>query len=363
MQKLTTLLVTTLVLALSGFGTGPGQRLIDGRVEKKGNTKDLDDRDNSKTPQFRSETTAVRVPVVVIGDEGRLYTDLTRSDFRLLENGKEQEITNFAGGRSPLTLVVLIEFSSSVSGLRRSAVEPAGIFVSKALKPDDYVALISFDRRPTIMTDFTRNRQKLIDAVNKLVRSPAGFSDSSLFDAVRFALGGGTLDDQEYQGLANVKGRTGLLLLATGINTFSSSNFDETLHSAANSGVPVYSVGLGEMAYVRWEPYLSSVQRLTFLQAENNLKAISDISGGRSYEVRFRGALHDVLTSISTMLRFEYTLTYLPAPPQNDEDDAREIKVLVDVDGDGKPDNDRVTVQSREKYYPSLSQPLGEDFE
>lgn len=217
---------------------------------------------------------------------------------------------------------------------------------------DDYAAIVAYDMRPHVMTDFTRNRQELLDAVRTLTQSPPGLNESNLFDAVRFVVQGGTVEEIEYKGLDEVEGRTGVLLVASGLDTFSKISFDEARKVVANVGVPIYAIGIGELAYIRAERVLSGPQRLTFLQAQNTLRTLAEESGGRFYSVRFEGALDSVLESVATMLRFQYTLGYKPAKPPADGE-KREIKVLVDVDGDGQPDNDRLTVQYRKAYYAS----------
>ncbi|MDA2929683.1 VWA domain-containing protein, partial [Acidobacteria bacterium AH-259-O06] len=289
-----------------------------------------------ETPRFRVESEIVRVPVVVIGEGGRLYTDLSKENFTLLEDKVAQTISKFIGGESPLTLVLLLEYSGVIRYLRGEVIRPAGIFVSQIMGPDDYAAIVAFDMRPELLTDFTRNRQQLMDAVNALVYSPPGFSESNLFDALKFVLSGGELEGYEYKGLSQVEGRTGVLIVATGMNTFSKTSYDEIQKVVADSGVPVYSIGIGELAYIRAEPYLSGLERLNFLQAQNTLRAFSQTSAGRFYSVRFQAALDSVLESIAAMLRYQYTLGYTSTNPRR-EGKKRKIEVLVDVNGDGQP--------------------------
>lgn len=301
-------------------------------------------------PQYRVETPLVTVPVVVMDKKGNLYTGLERENFQVLEDGKPQPITTFLGGEAPLTIVLLLEYSRVVQYIRGEVLRPAGMFVSQILGRDDYAAIVSFDIRPHLLSDFTKNRQKLLDAIQSLLMSPPGFSDSALFDALKFVVAGGTLEEIDYKGLAEVDGRTAVLLIATGINSFSRITFDEARRAVANSGVPVYSVGVGELAYIRAEPYLSDLQRLTFLQAQNQLRTFSQESGGRFYSPRFQGAVGGILDSIAKMLRYQYTLGYVP-PGSPSKGKKREIEVLVDVDGDGRPDNDRLEIQHRRYYY------------
>lgn len=300
-------------------------------------------------PRFGVEAEVVSVPVSVVGEDGRLYTELTRDNFRVLEQGAPQEIVSFASGESPLTMVLLLEYSQVVSYIRSEVLRPAGLFISQIMGQEDYASIVVFDNNPEVLVDFTRNRQELTSAVNNLINSAPAFSDSSLFDAVKFVVAGGTVDEIEYKGLREVEGRTGVLLVATGLNTFSRNTYDEAREAVANSGVPIYSIGIGEVAFIRAEPYLSGLERISFLQGQNQLRTFSEESGGRFYSVRFPGALEKVLDSIAKMLRFQYTIGYEP-PKGGTGGEKREIEVEVDVDGDGSPDNDRLDLSYRQYY-------------
>ncbi|HLV02051.1 MAG TPA: VWA domain-containing protein [Acidobacteriota bacterium] len=304
---------------------------------------------DQELPRFGVETEVVRVPISVVGEDGQLYTELTRDNFRVKEQGALQEIVSFAGGESPLTIVLLLEYSRIVTYIRSEVLRPAGLFISQILKPEDYASIVAFDTSPEVLVDFTRNRQELMSAVNSLLYSVPAFSDSSLFDAVVFTVAGGKIEDIEYKGLGEVEGRTAVLLVATGLNTFSRHTYDEARRAVANSGVPIYSIGVGELAFIRAEPYLSGLQRLSFLQAQNQLRTFAQESGGRFYSVRFAGALGGVLDSIAKMMRFQYMIGYRP-PKGGKGGEKREIEVEVDIDGDGAPDNDQLDLSYR-RYY------------
>lgn len=313
------------------------------------------------TPQFRVESPIVQVPVVVVDKDGKLYGELTKENFQILEDGIPREITSFAGREAAQVVVFLLEDSDVVRYLLGEVLRPTGVFVTQIMERDDYAAIIAFDIKPHIFQDFTRNRQKLLNALNKLAQSPTGFNDSSLFDAVKFALNGGVLEEVEYKGISEVKGRTAVLLVATGMNTFSSITLGQVRREVWSAGVPIYSIGVGELAYLRAEPYLSGLQRIEYLQAQNNLQTLSRESGGVSYNVRFSGALDEVLESINAMLTYQYTLGYRPAQAPSD-DGKREIEVLVDIDGDGQPDNDKLDLNYRRFYYePAAAGQEGED--
>jgi len=299
---------------------------------------------------IRLKADLVTVPVVVFDKKtGRVYTGLRKENFTVLEDGVKQEIVTFNGEESPITLVMLLEYSRQIEWFREEVINPAGLFVTRFVKPGDYIAIVAFDIRPAVLTDFTDSPARLREAIYLLIRNYPAFSESNLFDALNFVLRGGELDGAEYTGLQEIEGRTAILLVAIGIDTFSKINYDEARRIVENAGVPIYAIGIGELAYLLLEHRLPPESRLTFLQAQNTLKTFAEVTGGRFYSVRFQGALPSVLESISVMLRTQYTLGYTPTNPRR-EGKRRRIQVLVDVDGDGKPDNDRLEVQYRRSY-------------
>jgi VWFA-related protein len=299
---------------------------------------------------IRLKADLVTVPVVVFDKKtGRVYTGLKKENFTVLEDGVRQEIVTFTGEESPITLVMLLEYSRQIEWFREEVINPAGLFVTRFVKPGDYIAIVAFDIRPAVLTDFTDSPARLREAIYLLIRNYPAFSESNLFDALAFVLRGGELDGAQYTGLQEIEGRTAVLLVAIGIDTFSKINYDEARKIVENAGVPIYAIGIGELAYLLLEHRLPPESRLTFLQAQNTLKTFAEVTGGRFYSVRFQGALPSVLESISVMLRTQYTLGYTPSNPRR-EGKRRKIQVLVDVDGDGKPDNDRLEVQHRRSY-------------
>jgi VWFA-related protein len=300
-------------------------------------------------PQYEVESELVQVPVVVVDREGNLYGGLKKSSFEIYEDRKPQEILAFSGGEAKLTLVLLLENSRMSRYLLSEVLRPAAVLVSQILQREDYAAIVSFDNEPRVVADFTRNRQKLMNGVNELARDTAVFHESNLFEALEFTLQGGTLEYVEYKGLAGITGRTGVLVIATGSDTMSSLNFQDTREIVANSGVPIYSIAIGELLYTRADPFLSGPQRLEFLQARNHLSTFSRESGGHFYAPRFSGAIDEILESIANMLRFQYALGYRPADSQNEG--KREIEVRVDIDGDGEPEKD-LALNYRRFYYP-----------
>ena len=132
-----------------------------------------------------------------------------------------------------MTVAMVIEFSARYqayysSGWGQTLTASYG-FV-QTLKPDDYVAVIAYDLRTTILSDFTNDRTKTMEAMPRL-RIP-GFSESNMFDALA-----DTADR-----MSKIEGRKAILLIASGIDTFSKLTYDKARKVLQEAGVPVYSI-------------------------------------------------------------------------------------------------------------------------
>src|SRR5205085_1943970 len=242
-------------------------------------------------------------------------------------------------------------------------------FLSQFVKPpDDYVSVIAYDLRPTPLTDFTNDPRRLQEVITLLLRNQPAFSDSNLFDALQFTLIGGRGDavvlenskesKAEYAGLASVKGRrTALILISSGIDTFSKINYDKARKVVQNAGVPIYVIGTGNMYLKRYGDMLGATDgpfgattpgRLTFLQAQNQLNTFAKETGGMYFPYTFEGEIPKILQSINALLRSQYSLGYNPG----DKRDGKQHKIVVkvDIDGDGQYDDKEFIVQSRQFY-------------
>jgi VWFA-related protein len=339
----------------------PQPNATEPETEQSGRTKDKTDQKKPDAPKpdviappteiVTLGAELVSVPVVVFDKKGNLYTKMTKDNFTVFEDGVKQDIVTFSSAEAPVTMVILLEFSKVFYTLYSldEVINPLRLFVERFIKPGDYIAVVAYDIRPKVLNDFTGDSGQLMQSVYLLYRNYPAFSEANLFDALKFILQGGTVDGETYTGLASVRGRTAVLLVASGFDTFSKINYDEARKIVANAGVPIYAIGVGELVYRYVESGLSGPARLDFLQAQNQLRTFSDSTGGRYYNVIFQAAVPSVLDSIMTMMRNQYVVGYSPGNPRR-QGKKREIKILVDVDGDGKPDNKNLEVQHREFY-------------
>jgi len=324
-------------------------------------------------------TNIVNVDAVVYSKKAnQIVTGLKKENFAIFENGIKQEITNFATPESPITVSVVVEFSKWTEQFGRASgggfepgtyevIRPVAYFVSKFIKPpDDYASIIAFDIRPTPITDFTNDPKRLQQAVDLLLRNTPAFRENNIWDSINFALVGGRGDTvvlenskekfSEYGGMIQVKSRRKAILLVTsGIDTFSKLTYDKIRKVVQNAGVPIYIIGTGNIFYKRYEAILPALDspgglpgRMTFLQAGNALTTIAKESGGAYFPITFEGEVPGVLKEINAFLRNQYSLAYDVGERKDGK--KYKIEVKVDVNGDGQYDDKEFVVQHRPFY-------------
>ena len=324
-------------------------------------------------------TNLVNVDVVVYHKKsGQIVTGLKKPNFAIFADGNQQSITNFATPEAPITVAMVVEYSkwSELFGLYGNrgyeprtyeVIRPTAMFLSQFIKPpDDYVSVVAFDIRPTPITDFTNDPSRLNAVINLLLRNSPAFRETNLFDALKFVLVGGrgdsvVLEDSEndksdYAGLASVQGRRrAVLLIASGIDTFSKINYGDARKVLKNAGVPVYIIGTGNMFKKMYGDQLPATDsmlgmpgRMSWLQADNTLTTFAKETGGAYFPVTFEGEIPKVLSSINALLRSQYSLGFDPGEIRDGKE--HKLKVSVDVDGDGTYDDKEYVIQARQAY-------------
>jgi VWFA-related protein len=277
------------------------------------------DQQQSGQPGFAISATVglVNVDVVVTDNDGNYLNGLKKENFRVTEDGAPQVVTNFGTTDAPITVVLLVEFSQLGYGwFLYNAVNWADVFLHQ-LKPNDWVALESFNMRSNVEVDFTHNPREVEQGLISLYFPP--FHESNLFDAL--------VDVTDR--LQDVKGKKAVLVLASGIDTFSRLTLDKTLAKLKQTDVTVYGVGVAEQMFVR----TIDNGGLTYLQAQNQLKTFAEMTGGRTWFPRFDGEIPGIMADVAGSLRNEYSLGYV-STNTNHDGKYRKIKVeLVDANG------------------------------
>jgi len=275
---------------------------------------------------LRVDVPMVNLDVNVILDKTHQFVPgLKASNFLVLEDGVPQTLTSVRTTQAPITAVMLLEFAANsyyfIDDMRNAAY---GFF--QTLRPNDYVAVVTYDLKTHILNDFTNNKDLIAQSLQSLIIP--GFSDTDMFDALYE-----TLDRT-----SRIEGRKYIILIGTGRDTFSKLTLDKILAKIkATPNVTIFTIGTGalirELADARGG--MGPIGRMDYLQAENQMRTFASMTGGLSFNPMFQGALPDIFSTISNSIRNEYVLTYRPT---NTKDDGsyRKIKVLL-VDNEGHP--------------------------
>jgi len=300
-------------------------------------------------PQEGGVTIAVEVPVVTLDvvattQNGDLITGLKKENFRVLEDGVPQTLTSFGAGEAPITMVVLMEFSSRYQGYFSYVAKYWSTALFPALKPQDWVALVTFDMRTHTEVDFTQNKDEVYQAISRLYFP--GFSESNVFDAL--------LDTVDR--LKSVKGKKSILVICTGRDTFSKHTLDQTMKALRQTDVTIFAVGMSRYITNALERGGYHGTEIGFMQDENQLKTFTAMTGGFAWFPQFEGELPGIFHEAAEFLRHQYSLTYSPSN-RNTDGKYRKIKVeLVAPDGgplvvqNQKGKKQKVVVYAREGY-------------
>jgi VWFA-related protein len=281
---------------------------------------------DAQQPPQAGVTIAVDVPIVTIDvvattQHGDILTGLKKENFRVIDEGVAQTITNFGPTEAPITAVLLLEFSSRGYYDYFAYI---GKYWSSALFPQlqqkDWIALETFDMRTRIEVDFTQNKDEVMQGLSRLYFP--GFSESNVFDALL----------ETTDRLKDVKGKKSIILIASGVDTFSKHTLDQTMKALRGSDVTIFCIGLGQ-AYANFTR--RGTQGLTYLQAENQLKTFAAETGGNAWFPQFDGEMPGVFRDVAAFLRHQYSLSYSPS---NGAKDGKFHKVKIElVAPDGGP--------------------------
>ena len=276
---------------------------------------------------LRIEVPEVTVDVgVLLEKTGQFVPNLKPGNFRVYEDGVPQKIAGFKRVEAPITALLLCEFAATnyqfIYDMRNSAWAFA-----QQLRPQDYVAMMTFDLRTQIVTDFTQDKRQLYEAINTL-RIP-GFSERNLFDALYEA------EDR----LNRIQGRKYIILIASGRDTFSKLTLDKIMAKVKSTpDITIFTVSTGGAARIMSEGrggMAGQMREMDYLQADNEMKTFAKITGGMSFFPRFAGEMPDIFQQINQTIRSKYQIVYHPSNPKQDGT-YRKLRVEL-VDDEGQP--------------------------
>jgi len=243
-----------------------------------------------EAPTFKATTQIVSVPATVLDGQGRLVPNLEQQQFTVFDNGKPQDITFFQNETQPFSVVVMLDYSASMTSsldLLRAAAEQ---FLLRML-PQDKGQVGAFSDKIEFSGNFTNDRDDLISALRDLQYG----NPTRLWDAV----------DQSIEMLKPVDGRKVVLVFTDGDDTYSKIGFGSVLDHAKQNEVMVYAIGLQSQYF--------NGQRMVRSQPDRSLKKIAEETGGGYFELKKTDELAPTFTRVAQELHSLYTIGFSPA--------------------------------------------------
>jgi VWFA-related protein len=280
---------------------------------------------------LRVDVPLVTVPVMVTTKDGQFIPGLKKENFRVYEDGVEQSVTNMSQSQdAPITAVLLVEYAESFWKMNYDALNASYSF-AQMLKPNDWIAIVAYDISIHMLTDFTQNKGDIYNALSR-IRIPASM-EMNFWDALY-----DTIDR-----LQGVQGHKYLIIIGTGVDTFSKLHYDQALKKVKESkDITIFAVGTGRLVQERigdiagaYGGMRANIANMTYLQGQNAMNTIAKMTGGRFFFPRFESEMPEIFHEIGESVRNQYNLAYKPT---NTKQDGTFRKVKVEVVGpNGQP--------------------------
>ena len=337
-MRLRITLVAAVLLLAGAIVLAQGPRKDAGANVPLPNVPDLP-KDTIKGKPLSVDVDVVSFDLVVVDKNQSLIKGLEKRDFKVFDDNVEQTITGFASTETPLTCVIMFEFSKFSVYASDSYFFAPMIGFGNSLRDDDWAALVKFDLHTEILSDFTKNKNQLFSPINDL--RFATYSESVLFDALY----------ETMTRLEKIEGKKAIFLTATGFDTISKHTYGEVLKKAEASDTMIYAVSIGQLYRLYTESQRSSFSNIDFLAADNQLRSLAEGTGGEAFFPRFTNEYGDIYDKISKQLRTQYSLSFTPANLKKDGK-FHKLRVEVadlDLNKDGKKDG--LKARHKKGYY------------
>lgn len=284
---------------------------------------------------IKSQVTLVNLFATVRDKSHRVVTDLKKEDFRVAEDGHDEQIAFFSKEMAlPITLGLLLDTSGSEQYMLGAIQDAGGRFMHRVLKKGDEAMVISFDSDVDLLSDFTDDKTILDRAINKArINIPGGGSlagnpgpigsqqitGTALYDAIYLACG---------EKLNGEAGRKAILIVTDAEDEGSKVRLEEAIEAAQRTDTVIHILLVADPRFGGGN--VSVAHRLT------------EDTGGRLIIVRSEKHMEEAFDQISEELRSQYTLGYYPT---NNSRDGKFRKIKVDMT------NHDLKVLARKGYY------------
>ncbi|MGE3507599.1 MAG: VWA domain-containing protein [Vicinamibacterales bacterium] len=241
-------------------------------------------------PVFRAGTRVVSLFATVFDGNGRLVADLRQEDFDVFDNDKLQTLVLFDNKIQPISVVVMLDTSLSMTGSIKLLQQAAEQFVLRLL-PDDSAKVGAFNDKIEVSDAFTNNRDRLISAIKDLDFGNA----TRLWDAL-----GASLDE-----LKGLDGRRVVLVFTDGDDQGSRTRLGSIVDRARAEEVMIYAIGL--------ESNFFDGVRQVRTKPDGGLKRLAEETGGGYFELEKEAELAPTFTKVAQELHSQYVLAFEPA--------------------------------------------------
>jgi Ca-activated chloride channel homolog len=327
---------------------------------------------------LKMDTALVTIPVSVLDRDGKFVPSLNKRDFRLYEDGVEQDIESFNSVETPFHVVLMLDTSNSTM-FKFNDIQDAAFAFIKQLRGDDQVMIVSFDSKVRFHCDFTSD----YDELRRSIYETRTGGSTKLYEAV----------DKVVDRLGQIEGRKAVVLFTDGVDTASHrANYQNTIVKVEESGALVYPIKYDteddqrggvyapittpspwpnpsplppgrrrwpfspfsgqpsptwqapQWRFSQWPSRAPSSGGGTsdeYRRAARYLKELADRSGGRLYDANTLYNVSQAFSMIAEELRRQYALSYYPTNAKKDGT-YRRVKVRVEKSG--------MIVRAREGY-------------
>lgn len=256
-----------------------------------------------EAPTLHVSAKVVAVSAVVKAKDGTALTDLTKEEFTLKQDGKEQPIRYFSRGDDlPLSIVLMVDVSGSQRTLIGDEAIASDVFLRTMMRrPQDRAAFVQFDAEVTELQGMTSNPNRMHLMISSLGMRKETAGATLLHDGV-FAV--------TERLLSKVSGRKAAILLTDGVDVGSRHSLKDAIEKAQRENVQVYSI-----FYSVWSGFSppAGMPRPSG-DGRETLKHLSERTGGRAFEVSPSLGLQAIFARIAEDLRTQYELDYTPPP-------------------------------------------------
>jgi Ca-activated chloride channel homolog len=250
----------------------------------------------AQDPIIKVDVNLVHIIASVRNQTGDLVGTLAKSDFEILDNGARQDISVFARqADQPLSVALLIDTSGSTAKDMKFEVQSAASFLHVLLtegRPEDSVALYSFNYDITQQLGFTHNHQALETRLKSLLKNLHGEAGTSLYDAIYFAA----------RGLENREGRKIIVVITDGGETTSRYDLKGALEAVQMADAVIYPLVV--------IPITNDAGRN--IGGEHALTIMAERTGGRTFLPTGGPDLDKAFGDLLAELRTQYVLGFYP---------------------------------------------------